>query len=397
MDQQYINTLIDKHLQNKPLSDSEKAILQEWLTGYAEGKGVFESEEMETAFQSYLTVRMDNQFLESAISKFKQRSGYNDQTVAAGHLDNNETASPVHPVSYLRKWWWAAAAILLIGSTVAIVVTSTRQSNKPATAVTKSIAPSAILPGSNKAVLTIGNRSLNLSNNKTGIAVGASITYNDGERIADAEEMLQLATPRGGQYQAILPDGTKVWLNAASSIKFPSRFDRDQRTVEVAGEVYLEVAQNAGQPFKVSVNGTEIIVLGTNFNVNAYDDESELKTTLVNGSIQVRQLHQSVILKPGQRAEISKGNDRKIKVATADTDQTLAWKNGLFDFTGISLQEAMRQLSRWYDITVRYEGETPSIRFDGTMDKGLSLPDVLVFIEKLGVRYRMEGRTLIIQ
>ncbi|GEP96011.1 FecR family protein [Chitinophaga cymbidii] len=298
------------------------------------------------------------------------------------------------PVYFLRKWGWAAAVILLIGAATAVIVSS-EQSSAP---LKKNVVvvQDNIPPGTNKAVLTTGDRSFDLSNSKTGIAIGSSITYTDGERIADAGKIIKVATPRGGQYQAVLPDGTKVWLNAASSIQFPARFSGASRNVEITGEVYLEVARNANQPFSVLLNGATIDVLGTSFNVNAYEDGDGVKTTLVEGSVRVSPSGmESVVLKPRQQAIIYPPQF-KIKVAEANIEQTLAWKNGFINFESAGFKEVMQQIERWYDITVKYEGAVPSVNIEGRMDRGVQLSDLMYFLNGFGIHTRLEGRTLII-
>lgn len=284
-------------------------------------------------------------------------------------------------VRLLPKWSWAAAIILLIGAAIAVIVSSDTKKNVV-------VASADILPGTNKAVLTVGSRSFNLSNSKTGIAVGSSITYNDGERIADAGQMIKVSTPRGGQYQAVLPDGSKVWLNAASSIKFPSQFHGASRIIEVTGEAYLEVSKNANQPFSVLVNGATVNVLGTGFNINAYGEN--IKTTLVNGSVKVN----GVVLEPRQQAIVRSPKD--VKVVNADLEQTLAWKNGFISFDAASFAEVMQQIERWYDINVKYEGAIPSVHIEGRMDRGVQLSDLIYFLNGFGIHARLEGRTLFV-
>lgn len=288
---------------------------------------------------------------------------------------------PATRIRFLPKWSWAAAIVLLIGAAIAIIVSSDTKKNVV-------VASADILPGTNKAVLTVGSQSFNLSNSKTGIAVGSSITYNDGERIADAGQMIKVSTPRGGQYQAVLPDGSKVWLNAASSIKFPSQFQGTSRNIEVTGEVYLEVSRNANQPFSVLVNGATVDVLGTSFNINAYGES--IKTTLVDGRVKVN----GVVLEPRQQAIVRSSKD--VKVVTADVEQTLAWKNGFISFDAASFAEVMQQIERWYDITVKYEGAVPSVHIEGRMDRGVQLSDLIYFLNGFGIHTRLEGRTLFV-
>lgn len=332
------------------------------------------------------------------------------------------SSAPDHRVHFLRRSWfrYAAAIILIAGvATIAVIVSSDRppKSSDPTASTTD------ILPGTNKAVLTVDNKKIDLSADKTGITVGKDIAYTNGEKLSKAGKLLMLTTPNGGQYQLVLPDGTKAWLNAASSISFPSAFTEENRQVKITGEVYLEVAKDASKPFFVHINDQSTIeVLGTSFNVNAYADEGEISTTLIEGSVRVLPLHATavatfsddrqakksgVVLKPGQQAlqplhttPVAMSADQPpnmpIKVQSADLSQTLAWKNGLFNFNGLSVREVLNQLARWYDIKVQIQGKEPEFRFMGKMYRSAHLSEVLKMLEKMEVRCRMEGKTLIV-
>lgn len=315
---------------------------------------------------------------------------------AGGSADKlKDTASG--RISLLRRWYVAASVLLVLAAGGYIWTTSKKTA--PTLAKEDKSLQTDIAPGTNRAILMVGNKSINLSGNKTGIAVGNSVTYMDGERIADAGELLQLVTPRGGQYQVVLPDGSKVWLNAASGIKFPSRFAGEAREVQVTGEVYMEIAKNARQPFFVRTANATVQVLGTSFNINAYENEQEEKTTLIEGSVKV-QLTASpkiagLVLKPGQQAVLKQ--HAPLKVRSIDPESVVAWKNGFFNFDGMPLEEALKQLERWYEITVKYEGRVPDRYFEGKIDRELSLSQLLKILKETGVNFRLEGRTLIIR
>ena len=307
---------------------------------------------------------------------------------------------PMHRAHFLKRWRWVAAAVLVVGVVITVMVTTKRTS--PSSTEELVAAPSDILPGANKAVLTVDGKEMDLATGKNGIKVGETIAYLDGEKLSDAGKMLKLATPNGGQYQLTLPDGTKVWLNAASSISFPSVFNDGNRKVNITGEVYLEVAKDKSRPFLVDVAGLSTVeVLGTSFNVNAYGDEGSVKTSLVEGSVRVgMQGSKAVVLKPGQQATIAvtgAGTHPGVTVNTnADMSQVIAWKNGLFSFYHTDLRSVMKQLERWYDITVRYEGKPSAITLEGEMFRNVKLSDVLEFLKESGLSFRMEGKTLIV-
>jgi ferric-dicitrate binding protein FerR (iron transport regulator) len=213
-----------------------------------------------------------------------------------------------------------------------------------------------------------------------------------------------MSTPKGRQFQLVLPDGTKVWLNAASSLRYPTVFDGRLRTVEVTGEAYFEVAKlvnpSTGQrvPFHVKVNNkTEIEVLGTHFNINSYDDESAVSTTLLEGSVRVVNGLEKAVITPGQQARIETGSSHIKIVPDANVEKVMAWKNGVFDFQDATLEEVMRELQRWYNIDVVYEKGVPQLEFIGRMGRDLSLASVLNGLELSRVHFRIEeGRRLVV-
>ncbi len=393
--------LLNKY-SGKSLAGAEKKELKQFLDGIAENG---------------LSEELINPLLR------EQPSGHSDYLSEAGiqrilqsvlELDRpeNKVFTPVvHRVHFLRRSWfrYAAAIILIAGAAaIAIVVSSRRQSSGSGMGVAKKDIPTDILPGTNKAVLTVDNKKIDLSPDKTGIRVGNDVAYTDGEKLSEGGKMLVLTTPNGGQYQLVLPDGTKAWLNAASSISFPSAFNDGKRQIKITGEVYLEVAKDKSKPFLVDVNGQSTVeVLGTGFNINSYDNEYEIKTTLVEGSVRVLntvaggndhigQDVESVILNPGQQSVIQSSRGESIRVQSADLSQTLAWKNGLFSFNNADLPSAMKQLERWYDIKVRYEREVSDIRLGGKMYRNVNLSDVLNFFEEYGVKFRREGKILVV-
>jgi len=262
-------------------------------------------------------------------------------------------------------------------------------------------------PGKDGAVLTLSDgRKMVLDSLRNGMVAKESnaeimltdgkLSYTSSEQPAEEIAYNIMSTPKGRQFQLVLPDGSKVWLNAASSIRYPVVFRGKQRMVELEGEAYFEIAPDAKMPFKVKVNdGNEVEVLGTRFNVNAYYNESNISTTLLEGSVRVNAGTQSVILKPRQQARADREVQRLLR-DDADINKVLAWKNGYFDFNNEGLQLMMRQLERWYDINVLYEGKIPDIVFQGKMDRNVQLSDVVRFLTMFGIKTRLEERTLII-
>jgi ferric-dicitrate binding protein FerR (iron transport regulator) len=245
----------------------------------------------------------------------------------------------------------------------------------------------------------------NVSNGTIVTEGGTKISkLNDGQLVYNIleEKPTQVlyntvTTPRGGQYQLLLSDGSKVWLNSASSIRFPVSFTGNIRRIEVTGEAYFEVAKDPFIPFKVDVDGkNEVEVLGTHFNINSYADEGSIKTTLLEGSVKVTSLKtgESKLITPGQQAQLN--TNGQIAINKADLDKVMAWKNGYFNFDGADTRMVMQLISRWYDVDVVYEGDIPQKEFGGDMEKNLNLSQVLKSLEKNDLHCRLEGKKLIV-
>jgi len=249
--------------------------------------------------------------------------------------------------------------------------------------------------GTTGAILTLANgKTIVLDTAGNGRLVSgdnAEITKSDGSVAitASATESSQpleynlLATPRARQQQLVLSDGTRLWLNAESSIKFPSVFARHQREVEVTGEVYFEVAKDPSRPFVVKVNDASVEVLGTHFNVMAYKNEPALETTLLEGSVRFRKGEKIAVLKPGQQSRLLSNEEIKL-VPDADVDAVVAWKNGVQVFDGADLRTIMRQVERWYDVDVEFKGIVPSRTFSGDIPRTANLSEVLQLLEAVG-------------
>ena len=275
-------------------------------------------------------------------------------------------------------------------------------------------------PGGDKAVLTLADGSkIILDNAKNGtlaqqgntkiiILDAGQLAYNSQGVKTNGEVLYNtISTPKGGQYQVILPDGSKVWLNAASSLRFPTAFVGKQRNVEMTGEAYFEVmplSPKGGQkmPFIVQVNspatggdgGMNVQVLGTHFNVMAYNDELDVKTTLLEGGVKVTKGTAVGLLKPGQQAKTGK-NTGNIKISTADTEEAVAWKNGLFDFNNEDIGIIMRQIERWYDVEVSFRGNIANRNFTGFVSRNSNVSQVLKKLELTGeVHFKIEGKKI---
>ncbi len=205
-----------------------------------------------------------------------------------------------------------------------------------------------------------------------------------------------LTTPKGGQYQVVLPDGSKVWLNAASSLHFPSAFPGRERVVELTGEAYFEVVKNKKKPFHVRVGNMSVNVLGTHFNVNAYPDENSIKTSLLEGSVKIVTGKASGILRPGEQAVLNNQGD-KVDINDANLDDVMAWKNGLFQFDGAGITSIMKEIGRWYNVQIVYNGKIPERRFDGKISRNAQLSEVLRILELSNVKFSVVGNSIIVQ
>ncbi|MDB4923995.1 FecR family protein [Mucilaginibacter sp.] len=263
-----------------------------------------------------------------------------------------------------------------------------------------------ITPGSNKAILTLQDGSkIVLNDAKDGTLAqqgnanvvklaNGQLVYNKTN--AEPEKVLYntMTTPRGGQYKLTLPDGTEVWLNSASSITYPTAFVGKERNVNITGEAYFEVAKNKEKPFRVRSGNQTIEVLGTHFNVMAYADEDAIKTTLLEGSVKIVENNEASILKPGEQAIVDKNGS--VKIGPALVDEALAWKNGYFKFNRVNIKYIMRQLARWYDVDVLYEGNIKNDEFVGTIGRGENIRQVLHILELDNVHFKIEDKKIIV-
>ena len=332
-------------------------------------------------------------------------------------FSNIFSATPVHalPRKRIIGWRTAAAALVILLAGSLIYLYLPRHSAQQLADRSPKNRKEDRAPGGNKAILTLADGSnivldsahngaltqqgnskvIKLNNGQLAYQSGAGGKMSAGGQMLANVQYNTIATPRGGQYQVVLPDGTKVWLNAASSLKFPTAFAGDRRRVELTGEAYFEVAKNAALPFIVHSSGSDVEVLGTSFNVNAYDDEETIRTTLLEGSVNVSGGVGHTLLKPGQQAQLDRKGDLRL-VADANTEEAIAWKNGYFQFDDAGIRVVMRQLSRWYDVEVSYEGPVPDRQFGGQMPRGVNLSEVLHILEESNVHFRIEGKKLIV-
>ncbi len=321
-----------------------------------------------------------------------------------------QTDAAVVPFVRQKMWWVAAAAIFLITlSTGLFYHARLEKPTRTAEIATVPASTTDIAPGGTQATLTLAGGSTvvlrDAANGFIGIQGETAIRKTeDGQLVYQASETSLLSTqplyntlttPRGGEYSLTLPDGSRVWLNSASSLQFPVSFTGKERHVKLTGEAYFEVAKDEGRPFTVSVNDVRVEVLGTHFNIMAYENEAQLKTTLLKGSVKVIKGGTAALLKPGQQATV--GASAAMNVEAADLNKAVAWKNGYFHFHRDGIADIMKQLSRWYDVDVAYEGQIPQDEFIGKIRRGVTLSQALKMLEISGVRFKIEGRKIIVK
>ncbi|MGX5817650.1 FecR family protein [Chitinophaga lutea] len=311
-------------------------------------------------------------------------------------------AAPRRPIRRLIGWAAAAAVtgIALAGWWML------RQPEEPAKFARQQPATAMPAPGGNKATLVLSDGTivpLDSAGNRQFTQGSAAIRQHNGSLqyaargISAPTAYNTLRTPRGGLFQVTLGDGTKVWLNSASSLRYPTLFSGSERIVELTGQAYFEISPNASSPFRVKINGeTEVQVLGTQFDVMAYPDEVSVKTTLVQGAVRV--LHKSAgkVLQPGQQASTATTGD-DIAISNVDVGKVTGWKNGLFIFNNMELPAILREVSRWYDVDIVYAAPASKNRYGGGISKKMALPDVLQFLQEGGGNhFKIEGNKIIV-
>ena len=326
--------------------------------------------------------------------------------------------SAIQPVIPIKKMRWlrvAAAVTILISMGAFFInrITKGKAKNEIANIEPAQKLGNDVLPGGNKAILTLSNGSqivldsaangilAQQGNTKVIKLANGQLNYKNAGNHAHEVLYNTMSTPRGGQYNLLLPDGSRVWLNAVSSIRFPTDFIGKERTVEITGEAYFEIAKDRSHPFRVIVNpgsvnrGLELTVLGTHFNVNAYSDEPTIKTTLLEGSVRVMKGASSAIIKPGQQTQVDGNGEIKV-IQEANVAEAVAWKDGRFEFNDTHLTAIMRQLMRWYNVDVEYHGNIPDRYFTADISRNKTLSGILKIFELSDIDFKLDGKKLIV-
>ncbi|MDN5287879.1 MAG: hypothetical protein JWR38_4153 [Mucilaginibacter sp.] len=303
--------------------------------------------------------------------------------------------------------WLRAVAAIIILLSVGVLIWRSQQPVIKQKIDAVAPVPYKILPGGNKAYLTMANGNVitlnGLKNGTLATQTGVQINkVKDGvlayskKSTSGPQELAynMINTPRGGQYQLVLADGTRVWLNSASSLKYSTAFYGKERKVELSGEAYFEVAKNPSKPFTVNVNGMGVQVLGTHFNIMAYNDEKDIKTTLLEGSVKLINQDHLALLKPGQQGSFNE-QQRAFSIKNVDVEDAVAWKNGFFVFDNEDIQTIMKRISRWYDVDVIFPEKFRRKNFGGTVSRFNDVSQVLRSLELTGsVHFKTEGRRI---
>ncbi len=305
-----------------------------------------------------------------------------------------------------RRWWYVAAAVIFLVGAFPVYRFVLKQPSTTPPIAKRPTGKDDVAPGGNKAILTLADGSTIILDN----AANGDLTSQGNTKVIKLDGQLAyttdgattevvyntISTPRGGQYQIILADGSKVWLNAASTLRYPTSFIGKERKVELTGEGYFEVAKNAAMSFKVNVDGKgEVEVLGTHFNINSYSDEEFVKTTLVEGKVKVAYAGTEAMLSPNQQAIFSRKNNTLSVDKDADVNKAIAWKNGFFEFDNYDIVSIMRQLSRWYDVDVQFVGNISAQFYSGSIPTQVNISQVLYMLEQAGgTEFKVKGKTV---
>lgn len=388
MDTYNFRELIDRYISGM-LQEGDKAALRKLLDDprYAQ--------ELEQIMDEQLAARAAGEYdYPEVVARIKQ--GVEEKINA----EKEQT-----PVRRIPVWARVAAAVLILTGGAMLVRMLIQQKPSQQAPLAQQRAERPVAPGGNKATLTLadGSRITLDSIGKQVIQQGNATIHQQHGHLqytsAGATESIGyniLSTPAGGQYQLTLPDGSHVWLNAASSLRFPTAFNGHERNVTLTGEAYFEIAQHANSPFKVRANDVEIAILGTHFNVMAYTDEHNITTTLLQGAVKVHSPGKAVLLKPGQQA-LFDHSTKGLQVSAADTESAVAWKNGYFSFSNENIQSAMRKIARWYNVDIEYRGDVTHKALWGTISKFEDIHEVLSMLELTGtMHFSMEGRKVIV-
>lgn len=389
MHEKQLTSLIEKYLSGEA-TEAEKTQVEQWYESMEFSTRKLKQEEFDEIDAS------EARSLDALTRKLSERHSQATET----------TGREVIPSAGSRRRWLVAAAVVaMIASASLFFLFRSSRDTLPAPA--SRVSETNILPGGTKAILTLGNgikitldsihAGLVSTQGKTRVVKLGSgqLAYHTGGLSSGQPVYNTIATPMGGYYQVVLPDGSHVWLNAASSIRFPTTFPEGAREVQITGEAYFEIAQKRDQPFRVHVNGMTVTVLGTHFDVMAYQDETAIRTTLVEGSVKITKGDRAMTLTPGQQLSLNHTGHMTL-TQNAEITKAIAWKNHLFWFDNDDIRTIMRQVARWYNVAVEIEGDIPG-HFTGSLPRNVPVSKVFEVLQKTGsIHYRIESGKIIV-
>jgi ferric-dicitrate binding protein FerR (iron transport regulator) len=392
-----IEELFSRYLRNECTDQEVKQLFK-----------LFDNPESEEQLKNMIRAQLEmnsseaaQHLLEATLSKIRQAIGPSDAKYKRSLLVTVRE----------NRFYLAAAALLVFVALTVVFWPSGKKQNHAVSAIKNQRPAPDIAPGSDNAILTLGDGTrivLNKVSNGTLVSQGGvkvlklngQITYQPPHNSAQQPVYNTITTAKGNQYELILCDGSKVWLNASSSIRFPVVFSGSERKVEITGEAYFEVTKNPLKPFKVAIHSgmheAEVEVLGTHFNVNAYDDEPDVKTTLLEGSVRIKNESAMKIISPGQQARFSGGSGISVQ-NNVDLAQVIAWKQGYFSFDNIGLRALMRQVARWYDVDIQFADGVTDDGFTGKISRSVPLSRLLEVLEFNDIHVTVEGRKIMIK
>jgi hypothetical protein len=388
------------------LSQEDQVLMLEALRKFSKGEASKEEILFINQWFSYVEIQPD--ILDSMTDEARDLLEKEMHQWIARDIQMTKQPS-VRPNYFLgrRLRYATAAAVILLGSIAGLYAIFHGFKQKDlAQKVLPGHPVNEIRPGSARAILKLGdgseilldsaqNGSLAKQGNTQIIKPKAGdLIYQTGASTNDEISYNTITIPRGGYYSVTLPDGTKVWLNAASSLRFPTTFSGKDRKVDLHGEAYFEVAANKKMPFLVMVDQTIVQVIGTHFNINAYDEETSIRTTLLEGAVKFKYESEEKLIRPGQEIVYTR-KARSAAVRAADIDQVMGWKNGFFEFDNLDLPAIMRLISRWYDVDVSFQSSR-RIELTGSLSRKSSLEEVLRLLEKNGAHFKVNGRTILV-
>ena len=363
---------------------------------------------LDSADTAAMRLLMEKRFHEDAMHTRDHPEAPRLLTLIHDRIDTRERRPRLFLIANWKKFAVAALFLLIAGKLVFTFIPRRAAHQTPGRPSPAIASTNDRAPGINNATLTLAdgstitldsaaNGGLAQQGNTKVIKLNGQIAYTNTGAAPDnaAPLMNTIATARGNQYVLVLSDGSKVWLNAASSMRFPTAFKGKERKVEITGEAYFEIARNPAMPFRVVAGGGEIEVLGTHFNVNAYSDESSVKTTLLEGAVAVKKEKARVTLSPGQQAGFS-ADKGTISLKEVDVARETAWKDGYFYFDNTDIYMLMRQAARWYDVEVTFKGKVTEDGFSGKISRSVPLSKLLKVLEQYDLHFNIEGKHITI-